>query len=309
MADILDASAISYGVKEYPELFIAAMKKGANNLLDNFTVIPNVTKDALISKFMGVDDILQEDARDCSWNPSEGQTMGEKTVSVKNWTVETEICLEKLDNLRSRQIFESDGINSDMPENVFEAYRNDILRSVGLSIEKLAFGNGMNSLVTKLAADSDVVKVQGTTLTAQNILEEIEKAIDSIPEAVYQDAYFDNARGGAKLFVSIKAARLLRKAAGTAPTDNNVLQPRLSAKDGKYFFDEVEIVPVASLAADTMVAASKANIVFLTNLLEETTQLDIERGKSIPDRNKLYGYMDFRGAFDYVFGDEIVLYA
>lgn len=307
MAEILNASAISYGVKEYPELFVKAMKQA--DVLSHFTVIPNVTKDALISKFMGVDDILQEDARNCEWNPSEGQTMGEKTASVKTYKVNVDECLEKLDNLRSRQIFESDGTNSDMPENVFEAFRNDILRSVGLSIGKLGFGTGMDSLVTKLSADMDVVKIAKTTLTAQNILEEIEKVVDAIPDAVYQDQYFDTARGGAKLFVSIKAGRLLRKAAGTAPTGNNVLQPRLSVKDGVYYFDEIEIVPISVLDADTMVAASKANIVFLTNLLEETTQLDIERGKSIPDRNKLYGYMDFRAGFDYVFGDEIVLYA
>lgn len=310
MADILEVSGCSYQVKDYPELFVKAMKKGSNNLLDNFTVIPNVTKDARVTKFMGVDDILQADGRNCSWDPSTGQEMGEKDITVKNYKINAEECLEKLDNLRSRQIFEADPeINGDMPDNVYEAFRNDILRSVGLSIEKLAFGSGDDSLVTKLAADDDVVKVTGTTLTAANIIGEIEKVIDDIPDAVYQDQYFDNARGGAKLFVSIKAARLLRKAAGTSATSVNVLQPRLSYNDGKYYFDEVEIVPVASLATNTMVACSKANVVFATNLLDELTTLDIERGKNITDRNKLYAYMDFRAVFDYVFPDECVVYA
>lgn len=306
MADILNASGVSYSVQEYPELFIKAMKNGSN-AIDHFTVIPNVTKDAVITKFMGVNDILQEDGRQCAWEPSEGQTLGEKTVSVKNYKVNVEECLEKLDNLRSKQIFESDGTNSDMPQSVEEALRNDILRSVGLSIAKAAFANS-GELIGKLAADSDVVKVQGTTLTAQNIISEIEKVVDALPEEVLADAAYDNQLGAAKLFISVKAGRLLRKAAGVAPTDINVLQPRLAFKDGKYYFDEVEIVVVAALDANTMVAASKANLFFVTNLLDEATTLDIERGRNIKDRNTLYGAMAFRMGFDYVFGDEVVLY-
>ena len=69
----------------------------------------------------------------------------------------------------------------------------------------------------------------------------------------------------------------------------------------------VEIV-VVGLPANTMIAASKDNLVFVTDLLSDTQEIRAQFGNDLKDESMLYIKGAYRANAGYIFGDEVVLY-
>lgn len=321
MANLIN-NQISYTVKNNGEWFYKSLRKAHTLANDYIRVIPNVTKDVKVHKLVMSNTISQLDGRDCAWNPTQRITLNEATFTVKNWKINEEQCMEQLDSIWSEMQYREIGAtkdqwpsNTDGNESLESAVMFHLQNSLANDLERIIWGGTGNSvggqtpdgIVDKALASANTIKVTGQTIDATNVLGEIQKVYDAIPNVVLNDGEFDPEKAPVKIFVTMDIMRYLRQALSTVPTNYQVILPSFAVEGGKIFYMGVEIV-VVGLPANTMVAASKDNLVFVTDLLSDTQEIRAQFGNGLKDEAMLYIKGAYRANAGFIFDDEVVIY-
>lgn len=322
MANLINNN-YAYTVKKQPEWFYKVLQKA--HTIDNgyVRVLPNVTKDTYIRKLvMANNTISQVDGRDCAWSPQQRFTFDGKTVTVKNFKINEEQCLEELDSIYSEMIFNSIGATKDKwpavgePESLESAIMFHLQNSLSNDIERLIWGGSGNTvagihdgILDKALADTDTIKVANpVSIDASNVLAEIQRVYDAIPNSVLNEGEFEPEKAAVKIFVSLDIMRYLKQALSTTPTNYLVTLPSFTIEGGKIFYMGVEICLVG-LQPNTMIAASKDNLYFATDLLSDTQEIRTQMGNDLYDESKWYAKGAYRADAGYIFGDEVVIYS
>lgn len=322
MANLIN-NQISYTVKNNGEWFYKSLQKAHTLQNDYIRVIPNVTKQVKLHKLvMANNTISQVDNRDCAWSPVQRITLNESLLQVDNYKINEEQCMEELDSVWSEMQYAQIGAtkdswpsNTDGNESLESAVMFHLQNSLANDIERIIWGgNGnavagiQNGLIDKALASANTIKVTGQTIDATNVLGEIEKVYNAIPNVVLNDGEFDPEKAKVRIFVNMDIMRYLRQALSTVPTNYQVILPSFAIEGGKIFYMGVEIV-VAGLPANTMFAASKDNIVFVTDLLSDTQEIRGQFGNDLKDEAMFYIKGAYRAAVGMVFEDEVVIYS
>lgn len=323
MANVMIQNNISYTVKNQPEWFYKSLQKA--HTIDNgyVRVLPNITKDSKIKKLvMANNTISQVDTRDCAWTPVQRFALNEATIHVKNFKINEEQCLEDLDSVYSEMVFNSIGATKDKypavgePQNLESALMFHLQNSLSNDIERIIWGgNGnavagvQNGILDKALADANTIKVANpVTIDATNVLAEIQRVYDAIPDAVLADGEFEPEKAAVRIFVGLDIMRYLKQALSTTPTNYQVTLPSYTLEGNKIFYMGVEICLVG-LPSSTMVAASKDNLYFATDLLSDTQEIRAQMGNDLYDEAKWYAKGAYRADAGYIFGDEVVIYS
>lgn len=321
MANLIN-NQITYTVKNNGEWFYQSLQKAHTLANDYIRVIPNVTKDVKIHKLvMANNTVSQVDNRDCAWSPVQRITLNEATFSVKNFKINEEQCMEELDSIWSEMQYRQIGAtkdewpaSTDGNESLESAVMFHLQNSLSQDIERIIWGGSGNTvagvqdgIVDKALASSTSIKITGQTIDATNVLGEIQKVYDAIPNVVLNDGEFDPEKAAVKIFVNMDIMRYLRQALSTVATSNQVILPSFAVEGGKIFYLGVEIV-VVGLPANTMIAASKDNLVFVTDLLSDTQEIRAQFGNDLKDESTLYIKGAYRANAGMIFDDELVVY-
>lgn len=322
MANLIN-NQISYTVKNNGEWFYKSLQKAHTLQNDYIRVIPNVTKQVKLHKLvMANNTISQVDNRDCAWSPVQRITLNESLLQVDNYKINEEQCMEELDSVWSEMQYAQIGAtkdswpsNTDGNESLESAVMFHLQNSLANDIERIIWGGTgnavagvQNGLIDKALASANTIKVTGQTIDATNVLGEIQKVYDAIPNVVLNDGEFDPEKAKVRIFVNMDIMRYLRQALSTVPTNYQVILPSFAIEGGKIFYMGVEIV-VAGLPANTMFAASKDNIVFVTDLLSDTQEIRGQFGNDLKDEAMFYIKGAYRAAVGMVFEDEVVIYS
>jgi hypothetical protein len=124
-------------------------------------------------------------------------------------------------------------------------------------------GGSFDGFETRLAADADVIDVTGTTLSAANIIAELGKVRDAIPNEVY-------AAGDVKIFIPISAQKFYVAAqAALGYLD------RYHVGTTELNFEGLPLVVANGLSNDKMVAARSSDLHFGTNVLTDLSEIRV----------------------------------
>lgn len=316
MADLIN-NTLEYTTKNEKEWFYQSLRKAKTLDGGYIRVIPNVTKDVRVKKLaMGAQTVSQVDERNCAWSPLQRISIDSKEMSVKNFKINEEQCLEELDSVYSEEMYNSIGATKDeFPEGLESAVMFMLQNSLGYDVEKIIWGGSGNTvagiqdgIVDKALADSNTIKVSGVQISTANVIGEIQKVYDAIPNVVLNEGEFEPEKAAVKIFIDLNTMRYLKQALSTAPTNYQVVLPSFTYENGRVWYMGVEIVSVG-LPANTMVAASKDNLVFLTDLLSDTQSIRLAHGNDLYDEAKVYVKGAYRANADYIFSDEVVIYS
>lgn len=322
MANLIN-NQITYTVKNNGEWFYQSLQKAHTLANDYIRVIPNVTKDVKIHKLvMANNTVSQVDNRDCAWSPTQRITLNEATFQVKNFKINEEQCMEELDSIWSEMQYRQIGAtkdewpaSTDGSESLESAVMFHLQNSLSQDIERIIWGGSGNTvagvqdgIVDKALASATSIKITGQTIDATNVLGEIEKVYNAIPNVVLNDGEFDPEKAAVKIFVNMDIMRYLRQALSTVATSNQVILPSFAVEGGKIFYLGVEIV-VVGLPANTMIAASKDNLVFVTDLLSDTQEIRAQFGNDLKDESTLFIKGAYRANAGFIFDDEVVIYS
>ena len=323
MANKMIENNIQYTVKNQPEWFYRSLQKAHTIDKGYVRVLPNVTKDTRIKKLvMGANTISQVDTRDCAWTPTQRFTFDDALITVKNFKINEEQCLEELDSIYSEMVFNSIGATKDKfpavgePQNLESALMFHLQNALSNDIERLIWGGNGNAvagiqdgILDKALADANSIKVaNAVTIDSTNVLGEIQRVYDAIPDNVLNEGEFEPEKAPVKIFVSLDIMRYLKQALSTTPTNYQVTLPSFTIEGGVIRYMGVEVALVG-LPSNTMIAASKDNLYFATDLLSDTAEIRAQMGNDLYDEAKWYAKGHYRADAGYIFADEVVVYS
>ena len=195
----------------------------------------------------------------------------------------------------------SDFLIAHVAEKVAQRIEQNIWAGVNASAGQF---DGFTALFT---ADSDVVDVTATTVTAANVITELGKVVDAIPSTLY-------GKEDLTIFVPQNVAKAYVRALGgfgTSGLGANGVDNKgtMWYGQGDMFFDGIKINMVNGLASNKMVAAQKSNLYFGTGLMSDANEFKLLDMGDLDGSQNVRVIMRFTAGVQYGFGSEVVLYS
>lgn len=300
---------------EFAGQYISAALLSAPTLdQGGITVKPNVKFKEVI-KTVNLDDIVKNGS--CDFADTSTLTLDERILQPETFQVNLELC--KAD-------FRSDWEAVSMGYSAFDTLPPDFQSYlIAYAADKVAQKNeqtiwaGTNGtagefdgFLTLLAADTGVVDVTGTTVTASNVITELGKVADAIPNAIY-------GKEDLNIYVPQNVARAYVRALGgfgtsglgAAGSDSQGTQWFAGRGVGNIglSFDGINLFVTNGLSANKMVAAQRSNLYFGTGLLSDHNEVRVLDMADLDGSQNVRVIMRFTAGIQYGIAGEIVLYS
>lgn len=271
-------------------------------------IMPNVYYKSVIQK-VSTDDILKDAT--CDFDPTSTVTLTERVLTLEEFQVNLQMC--KKDFEQTWQAVEmgyssfknvpasfTDFIVAYAAERVAARIEQNIWSGVNASAGQFA------GFQTLFAADSDVIDVTGTTVTASNVITELGKVVDAIPAALYgkEDLYLYVPQNVAKAYV-----RALGGFAASGVGANGVDNAGTTwFNNQELYFDGIKVAVANGLSSNKMVAAQKSNLFFGTGLLSDKNEVRLIDMADIDGSQNFRLIMRLSAGIQYGIGSDIVYY-
>jgi len=295
---------------EFAGKYISAALLSASTIENGgIEVKPNVKYKEVIKK-MDTDALLKDAT--CDFDPTSTITLTERILQPEEFQVNLQLC---------KSDFESDWEAVQMGYSAFDslppAFADFLLAHVASKTAQkteqniwsgvTANAGEFDGLVTLATADTTVVDVVATAVTAGNVIDELGKIVDAIPSAVY-------GKEDLSLYVSQNIARAYVRAlggfaaAGLGGAGTNAMGTQWF-NNGSLSFDGVKIFVANGLADNTAMAAEKSNLYFGTGLLSDHNEVKVIDMSPIDGSKNVRVVMRFTAGVQYGIGSDIVLYS
>ena len=294
---------------EFAKKYISAALLSANTIENGgIEVRPNVKYKEVIQKL--ATDAIVKDAT-CDFSATSTVTLTERILQPEEFQVNLQLCKKDWHSTwqsieMGMSAFDSlpksfaDYLIGHVSAKVAEKIENNIWKGV------TANAGEFNGLVTLATADSDVIDVVGTTVTAANVITELGKVVDAIPAALYnkEDMYIYVSQNVARAYVRALGGF---GASGLGANGTNA-QGTQWYNNGALTFDGVKIFVANGLADNYMMAAQQSNLFFGTGLLSDQNEVKLIDMADVDGSQNVRIVMRFTAGVQYGLGSEIVLY-
>ena len=273
---------------------------------NELTLIPNV-KSKIKLAYSDLGNILQGD--DCSFSATGEGTLNQKSMEVCDLKVNLEYCATTFEaNYLSLQLRAGSNNEEVMPTSYADFVVNYVAEKVSSDLEKVMFKGDTGTasypfslcdgLNKQLLADAAVVDVSATssTITAANVVGELNRVLEAVPAEVRQEANF-------KIFVSQEIA-FAYKQAQAATTGGLFL---VGDKELNYL--GFRLIPTSGLSAKQMIAFNSDKVFFLTDLVSDWDDIIIIPQRNISGARTERFATSLKFGVSYLYGNEIVFYS
>ena len=295
---------------EFAGKYIAAALLSADTLDKGLVEIkPNVKFKEVIKK-VATGDLVANAS--CDFSASSSLTLTERILQPEEFQVNLQLC---------KKDFRSDweavqmgySVYDNLPASFSDFLIGHIAAKVAQKTEQTIWG-GVNAtagefdgFVTLMTADGDVNDVVGTTVDASNVITELGKVADAIPNALY-------GKEDLTIYVPQNVARAYVRALGgfgasglgAAGTDNKGTQ---WFGGEPLYFDGIRVAMVSGLASNKMVAAQSSNLYFGTGLLSDHNEVKLLDMGDLDGSQNVRVIMRYTAGVQYGIGSDIVLYS
>jgi hypothetical protein len=295
---------------EFAKKYISAALLSSNTIENGgIEVRPNVKYKEVIQR-IATDGIVKNAT--CDFDPTSTVTLTERIITPEEFQVNLQLC---------KKDFHSTWQSIEMGMSAFDtlpkSFADYLIAHVAAKVaenNEISIWRGVNAtagqfdgFVTLATADSNVIDVVGTTVTASNVIAELGKVVDAIPAALYgkEDLYIYVSQNVARAYVRALGGF---GASGLGANGTNAMGTQWF-NNGSLTFDGVKIFVANGLANNYMMAAQKSNLFFGTGLLNDlTNEVKLIDMSEIDGSQNVRVVMRFTAAVQYGIGSEIVLY-
>ena len=296
---------------EFAGKYISAALLSGSTLENGLvTVLPNVKyKQVLQTGALGS---IVANAT-CDYTASGTLTLAEKIIEPEEFQVNYDIC--KKDLVSS---WEAEQMGFSAFDNLAPSLSDFVIgytaAKVAAQVENTIWSgqtgtagefDGFYYLAT--AGGSGCVAVTGTSVTAANVIDEMGKVVDAIPQAVYgkEDLF---------IYVAPNVARAYIRALGGFGANglgaNGVNNEGTTwFTNGALSFDGIPVVVAQGLPASSMMAAQKSNLFFGTGLLSDHNEVRVLDMAELDGSQNVRVIMRFTGAVQMGINSDVVIYA
>ena len=289
----------SYAGEFAGEYIAAALLSGVTLSQGGVSIKPNIKFKEVIKK-LALDSILKDAS--CDFDPTSNITLTERILQPEEFQVNLQLCKKDF-----RQDWEANSMGfsqyDNLPGNFSDFLIGQVSANVAEKVEQNIWqgataNNGeFDGFQALLAADSDVVDVSGTTLSAANIIAELGKVVDAIPGSVYgkEDVKIYIPTTAAKFYIQAQAALGYRDLYNVGKTDMN--------------FQGIPLFTAPGLGNDKMVAAESSNLFFGTGLLNDWQEVKLIDMADIDGSQNVRVVLRGSAGVQHGIGSDIVLYS
>jgi hypothetical protein len=295
---------------EFASKYISAALLSADTLDKGLiSVLPNVNYKTTLQK-VNLDAIVKDAT--CDFDPTSTLTLADRVLTTEPFQVNVQLC---------KKDFYASWIGGQMGYSAYDGLPADfseylIAYVAGKTAEKLeqniwqgaaATSGEFNGFQALLAADSDVIDVVGTTVTAANVITEMGKVVDAIPAALY-------GKEDLTIFVPQNVAKAYVRALGgfgTSGLGANGVDNKgtMWYGQGDLYFDGIRVAMVNGLASNKMVAAQSSNLYFGTGLLDDRNEVKVLDMANLDGSDNVRVIMRFFAGVQHGIGADVVYYA
>lgn len=286
----------------------AALLSGSTIENGGIEVKPNVKFKEVVKK-LATGDLVANAS--CDFTASSSVTLTERILQPEEFQVNLQLC--KSDFVSDWEAVSMGYSAFDkLPKNFQDFLLAHVIAKVAEKTENTiwqganATAGEFDGFTVLAAADSDVVDVTGTTVTAANVIAELGKIVDAIPSSIYgkEDLY---------IYVSQNIARAYVRALGGfgasglgANGVNNM--GTMWWNNGSLSFDGVKLFVANGLPDNDAMAAQKSNLYFGTGLLSDHNEVKVIDMADIDGSQNVRIVMRYTAGVQYGIGTEIVYY-
>jgi len=273
---------------------------------NELTLVPNV-KSKIKLAYSDLGNILQ--AEDCSFSSTGEGSLNQKTMEVCDLKVNLEYCATTFEaNYLSAQLRAGSNNEEVVPTSYADFVVNYVAEKVSSDLEKVMFqGNTATAsypyslcdgLIKQLQNDGDVVGITATasSITAANVVGELDRLLEGVKAEVRSQANF-------KIFVSQEIAFAYKQA--QASTTGGLFL--VGDKELNYL--GFRLIPTSALNAKQMVAFNSDKVFFLTDLVSDWDDIIIIPQRNISGARTERFATSLKFGVNYLYGNEITLYA
>ena len=295
---------------EFAGKYIAAALLSADTLDKGLVEIkPNVKFKEVIKK-VATGDLVANAS--CDFAATSSLTLTERILQPEEFQVNLQLC---------KKDFRSDweaiqmgySVYDNLPASFSDFLIGHIAAKVAQKTEQTIWA-GVNAtagefdgFTTLMAADGDVIDVTATTVNAGNVIAELGKVADAIPNALY-------GKEDLTIYVPQNVARAYVRALGgfgasglgAAGTDNKGTQ---WFGGEPLYFDGIRVAMVSGLASNKMVAAQSSNLYFGTGLLSDHNEVKLLDMGDLDGSQNVRVIMRYTAGVQYGIGADVVLYS
>lgn len=295
-------NTVFYG-KDAEGFYAKALLTGKSK--EEFKLIPNVKSKIKLGQ-LNIGSILAD--ADCSFSSTGEGTLDQKTFEVCPIKINLEYCQRTFEVDYLSQLLRP-GSNNDeiMPASVESFLLDQVALKISADTEQLVWKGDTatasyplslcDGLEKQFKADGTVIDVVGTaSITTANVISELTKVYNAIPETLIAEDDF-------RIFISPATHRAYRQALAAASSEAYYMQ-----NYGELHFLDVKLSVAPGITSKYMVAARKANLLLLTDLMSDFEDVSILPQKSVTGVPVVRMIGEFKFGVGYIYGSEVVFY-
>ena len=294
----------TYAGESAKKYIAAALLEGTTLANGGMTIMPNVKHKSVIQK-VDVSGLIANAT--CDFSDAGTVAISERIITLEEFQVNVKFCTKQfVDSWESAELGASTFKN--MPASFGDFIIGNFADQISASVEN-AIWQGANASAGQIdgfevlwAADSDIVDVTATTVTASNVIDELGKILDAAPNTVYgkEDLTLYVSRNIMKAYVRALAAQ-----GGGYENRVNMWYDM----NTPLTFDGIPLFLANGLSDNTAALAQKSNLYFGTNLVSDMNEVRvIDTSETLGDQNARF-VSRFAYGIQYGYGAEIVFYS
>ena len=294
--------------------FISAALLSANTLdAGGMTIKPNV-KFREVIKVLSTDDILKDGS--CDFTATSTVTLTERYLDPKELQVNVQLCKSDF-----RSDWDAISMGMSAHDNLPSSFQDYLVGYMAAKVaEKLeatiwdgddAQEGEFDGLITLATADAGVIDVAGASIgaggvTAANVIDELGKVVDAIPQTVY-------GKEDLKLFVAPNVARAYVRALGGfgangLGANGTNAQGTQWYTNGSLSFDGVAIFMSNGIPSNYIVAAQSSNLMYGCGVLSDKNEVKVIDLADIDGSQNVRVVMRMAATVNFGIPEEVVLY-
>jgi hypothetical protein len=290
--------------------YISAALLSANTLDKGLIeILPNVNYRTTLQK-VNTDSIVRDAT--CDFDATSTLTLTDRILEVEPFQVNLQLCKKDYyDSWVGGQMGFS--AYDSIPASFADFLIAHVAAKTSQKIEQniwngtAASAGEFSGFLSLMTADSDVIDVTATTVTAANVITELGKVADAIPSALY-------GKEDLQIFVPQNVAKAYVRALGgfgTSGLGANGVDNKgtMWYGQGDLFFDGIKVVMCNGLPSNKMVAAQASNMFFGTGLLNERNEVRVLDMADLDGSDNIRVILRFFAGVQYGIGSDVVLYS
>ena len=290
--------------------YISAALLSANTLDKGLIeILPNVNYRTTLQK-VNTNDIVKDAT--CDFDATSTLTLTDRVLEVEPFQVNLQLCKKDYyDSWIGGQMGFSayDSIPASFADFLIAHVASKTAQKIEQNIWNgtAASAGEFSGFLSLMTADSDVIDVTATTVTAANVITELGKVADAIPSALY-------GKEDLQIFVPQNVAKAYVRALGgfgTSGLGANGVDNKgtMWYGQGDLFFDGIKVVMCNGLPSNKMVAAQASNMFFGTGLLNERNEVRVLDMADLDGSDNIRVILRFFAGVQYGIGADVVLYS